>query len=285
MSYATVSNTWGQEQWSQTLLEALIRESALLNSPVTTIRTDAKVVHVPRLSVHPSAAWVAELDDMSSDASNAGTEDVLVLTPRKIGNVLLLSNEAIEDASIDVLNSLGTGMARGLSHAVDSTAFGTSAETSTTPAGLLHGLTPDFTPTETNVVIDDLLDGIGLIEGNGGVANAIFLSSADLTAIRKQKASTGGQYLALPGGSVTGDITQPGVEMIGGARLFVSPGISAGTAVVADARFIQVAVRRDISVDFSSDAAFSQDAVVARVTARLDWIVGDRNAIAYILAS
>jgi HK97 family phage major capsid protein len=285
MAIKPFTNTWGQGEWTKSLLEALIRESALLNSPVTRIDTDAKVVHVPRLSVHPTADWAAELEELPSDA---GTEDVLALVPRKIGNVILLSRESIEDASVDVLNSLGVGMARGLSHALDTTAFGEAAESPTTPAGLLYdqtakeALTPDATPSAVD--IDSIFDGIGSIEGHGGVANAIYLNAADATAIRKQKAETGGGYLALPGGSLTGDISAPGVESIGGARFFVSPGIPAKTAIVADARFLQVAIRRDLSVDFSPQAAFAQDAVVARVTARLDWAVGDRNAIYFIKA-
>ena len=41
---------------------------------------------------------------------------------------------------------------------------------------------------------------------------------------------------------------------------------------------MQVAIRRDATVDFSSDAAFTSDAVVARITMRIDWSVGDPNA-------
>ncbi len=279
MPLAPFTNTWGQEEWSASLLEALIRESALLNSPVTTIHTDSKVLHIPRLAVHPTAAWTAELAELPSDA---GTEDVIALLPRKIGNTILLSRESIEDASVDVLNALGVGMARGLSHAIDSTAFGAVLETSTTPGGLLYGVTADETPA--TVTIDSILDGVGAIEGFGGTANAVFLNSADLTAVRKSKTTTGA-YLALPGGSMTGDISAPGIETIGGARVYVSPGLPLGDAVVADARFIQVAIRRDISVDFSEENQFTADAVVARVTARIDWALGDRNAVYYIDAT
>jgi hypothetical protein len=374
MALAPFTNTWGQEEWSRSLLEALIRESALLNSPVTMIHTDAKVVHVPRLALHPTAGWTAELAELPSDA---GQEDVIALTPRKIGNVVQLSNESIEDASVDVLNSMGRGMARGLSHALDATAFGNSAETATTPAGLLYdqnvttvatlsaasgtsattslsiqgpdsvatpagGLTmpladgasitvtdptgahnqtftlnaagadgdttltivsatPGYNypigstvtfgpgalaPDETVggvIDVDAILDGVGSIEGFGGQANAIYLSAYDLTQLRKAKATTN-QYLLAPGGQV-GDLSQRPVEMIAGAQCFVSPGITKGTVLVADSRFIQVAIRRDIEVAFSTENAFTSDSVVARVTARLDWALGDRNAMYYISAS
>jgi hypothetical protein len=41
---------------------------------------------------------------------------------------------------------------------------------------------------------------------------------------------------------------------------------------------VQVAIRRDASVEFSSDSAFTSDAVVARTTMRVDWNIGDPNA-------
>ena len=46
---------------------------------------------------------------------------------------------------------------------------------------------------------------------------------------------------------------------------------------------MQLAIRRDAAVDFSGDAAFTNDAVVARVTMRVDWSIGDPNAF-YLIA-
>ncbi len=100
-----LSTTWGQEDWSSTLIEALVLASALLRAGATRVTTDARVVHCPRLKVHPAAAWVAEMQQIPSDSGDA---DTLVLVPRKVGNVLNLSTESIEDASIDELNRLAS---------------------------------------------------------------------------------------------------------------------------------------------------------------------------------
>src|SRR5690349_20373223 len=127
----TLSTVWGREDWSSTLIEALTLQSALLRSNATRITTDSRVVHVPRLKVNPAAAWVAELSPIPSDGGDA---DTLVLTPRKVGNALNLSNESIEDASVDALNAVGQAMTRGVATRVDAAAFSSSAATATTPA-------------------------------------------------------------------------------------------------------------------------------------------------------
>ena len=83
------------------------------------------------------------------------------------------------------------------------------------------------------------------------------------------------------GGFATSHPTQPVVERIAGATLFATPALNAGEALVADTRYPVLAVRRDASVDFSEDALFTVDGVVARVTMRVD-CVGDPEAFAVI---
>jgi hypothetical protein len=78
------------------------------------------------------------------------------------------------------------------------------------------------------------------------------------------------------------DPREPGIERIGGATLYPAP-LPAGTAVVCESRFISLGVRRDASVDLSEDAAFSRDAIAARVTMRVDWEPSDPNAF-YLIA-
>ena len=271
-----LATTWGREDWSTTLIEALVLQSALLRAGATRITTDARVVHAPRLKVHPAAAWVAEMAPIPSDSGDA---DTLVLVPRKVGNVLNLSTESIEDASIDELNAVGMAMVKGVATAVDAAAFSSAAATSTVPAGLLSYTLPG-TGAGGKVDIDGILDGVGAVQGHGGAPDTVFANPADITAIRKLKASGTGQYLLAPdGASVEGS---PATR-VGGCALIPTAGLTAGHALVAEARFVQLAIRRDASVDFSADAAFTNDAVVARVTMRVDWNIGDPNAF-YLIA-
>jgi HK97 family phage major capsid protein len=217
---STFVNTWGQEQWSKSITESLILQSALLRSPVPKIQTDAKVFHLPRLSVHPTAQWVSELETIPTDA---GTEDVIAFTPYKIADATTLSTESIEDASVDVLDTFGQAMARGLSHAIDLAAFTATASSSTTPAGLFYGLTADETlSSETAVDLDNLLDGVTKIEGYGGQPDCCFISAADIGTLRKLKTSTGA-YLLLQSGSLTGDVTARPAESFAGAPVLREP--------------------------------------------------------------
>ena len=165
-------------------------------------------------------------------------------------------------------------MVRGLATAIDAAAFSSAAATAITPAGLRSYTLPGGSG---GVSIDTILDAVGAIGGHGGQADSCFLNPADLTGLRKLKATTG-QYIVSPDAAYSR-----------GSPRFASPGVSsatnglpAGTALVAEARFIQAAIRRDASVDFSGDAQFTADAITARLTMRVDWAPGDVNAF-YLL--
>ena len=164
-------------------------------------------------------------------------------------------------------------MVRGLAKQIDAAAFSSSAATATVPAGLLSFTLPGSGAGGT-VTIDSILDGIGAVGGHGGLADTCFLAPADLTSLRKLKSSQG-VYLLSPDAQSLED--QPSVR-VGGCELVPSGGLAAGTAIVCQSKFVQVAIRRDIAVEFSGDAGFTNDAIVARCTARLDWSVGDPNA-------
>ena len=66
--------------------------------------------------------------------------------------------------------------------------------------------------------------------------------------------------------------------------LYPVPGIAAGCALVADAGYIAVAIRRDARAEFAEDAAWTVDGVSARVTMRLDWAPSDPGAFRLITA-
>jgi HK97 family phage major capsid protein len=265
-----LATTWGREDWSTTLIEALILQSALLRAGATRVTTDARVVHAPRLKTHPSAAWTAELAVIPSDS---GDSDTLVLVPRKLANVLTLSTESIEDSSVDQLNAVAMAMVKGLAVVLDQAAFSANAATSTVPAGLLSYTLPS-TGTGGLIDIDHILSGVGAIQGNGGEPDTVFLNPADITKLRQLKSTTGIYLLAPDGASVEGT---PATR-IGGCQLLPTNGLPAGKALVCEARYVQVAIRRDAAVDFSADASFTADAVVARVTMRVDLNIGDPNA-------
>ncbi len=116
------------------------------------------------------------------------------------------------------------------------------------------------------VNIDGILDAVGAIESHGGEPDTVFANPADITAIRKLKSTQGVYLLAPDAASVEGT---PATR-VGGCALIPTNGLAGGHALVAEARYVQLAIRRDASVEFSADAAFTSDAVTARITMRVD---------------
>ena len=192
------------------------------------------------------------------------------MTPRKVGNTCTLSTESVEDASIDALDAIGTAMVRGIATKVDAKAFSADAASAKAPAGLLSYSLPASSATGPDVA--GIVTAVSEIAGEGGQANAAFVNAADMGAI---------QVDAVKGGYSLSDPTRPGVTAIAGAALYPAP-LPAGTALVADARFIAVAVRRDATADFSEHAAFTKDGIVARATMRVDFAPSDPSAFRLI---
>ncbi len=259
------TSLWGVEDWSSVLIQALTQQSVLLNSGVTRVLCSGRVIHIPRLIALPKAAWTAELAEIPSDS---GTQDELVLSPLKLADVITISNEAIMDSSVDMLNTVGDALTKGVAISLDETAFSTAAATPTSPAGLLNGALPSVTG---GVTIDNIISAAGLIGAAGGVADSVYLNAQDLTALRLAKDAQG-RPLLQP------DLQAAGAETVAGARLYPTPGMAAGTALVAMAKYIVVAVRQDASVAFSSDAIFSSDGVLSRVVMRASFAVSDPHA-------
>ena len=128
--------------------------------------------------VNPDADWVAELAELPS---NAGDADTLEPTPEKIGNVIQLSRESIEDSAVAELDAVGRAMVRGVAIKVDARFFSPAAATATAPAGIFATTLPSGGAT---VDIDGLIGAVG-VRAAGGLADAIFISPSGLTTIRQ----------------------------------------------------------------------------------------------------
>lgn len=252
--------TWGAEDWSSYVLEHLATTSALLRAGARFIPVRGRTAHVPRTLTDGTATWVDELEEIPSDAP---TGDDLVLTPKKLGNVVTLSTEALEDAPVDELDAVGDALTRSVATAIDTRLFSTEVATAKAPAGLLPSIPIGVGP----VSLDNIIRAAGAVAGVGGVANAAFLNPLDVTDLQLLK-ETERRLLDF-------DL----------ANLIVpTPALPQGVAVVGDARQIVVGVRRDVDVAFSGHAKFTADGVVARVTARADFGINDPRGLVRLQA-
>ena len=228
-----------------------------------------RIAHIPRILTDGTATWTAEGAEIASDAP---TGDQLVLTPKKLANVVSLSRESIEDAPVNELDAVGTALTRSVAAAIDARAFSAAAATALEPAGLRSYAIPAQTG---GVNIDNVIRAAGTVGTYGAIAGAVFINPADLTTLRLVK-DTAGRPLLQP------DLQAGGAERIAGATLYPTANLPAGTALVGDDAQVVVGVRRDIEVAFSADAKFTADSVAARVTARADFGINDIRGLVAI---
>lgn len=261
--------TWGRTEWASYVLEHLATASVLLRAGARLVPVRGRITHIPRTLTDGAATWTAEGAEI---ASSAPTGDTLVLTPKKLANVVSLSRESVEDAPIDELDAVGDALTRSVAQAIDDRAFGTAIATATEPAGLRSYAIP---AQAGGVTIDNVIRASGTVASYGAIANAIFVNPADLTTLRLAKDTTN-KPLLQP------DLQAGGAERIAGATVYPTPTLAVGNVIVADAAQIVVGIRRDVEVSFSSEAKFTADSVAARVTARTDWGINDIRGLVAI---
>jgi HK97 family phage major capsid protein len=262
----------GREDFAAYVLEHISRDSVLLNSGARRINIAGTVAHVPRVLTDGTASWTGEATEITSDAPTA---DEMLLTPKGVKNLAVLSNESIDDVEADVLTAVGDALTRSIARAVDVRAFSNSAATAIAPVGLMNASVLGGIAVSGTVNIATIRARVAALSAAGAVPNAVYVHATDYAALDAQSDTTG-RGLLVP------DPTQPGAQTIGGARIYVAPFAAAGTAIIAETGQINVGVRKDARVDFSADAKFTADSVVARVVARLDWAINDLAGISVI---
>lgn len=258
--------TWGAEEWATYILENLTAQSVLLASGARRVPVTGRKAHLPRVLSDGTASWVGELVEIPSSAPQG---DELVLEPKKIANVVSLSQESIADSPTSELDAVGGALTRATATGMDSKAFSADAATATAPAGIRSMALP---AQAGGVTLDNLVRSAGTIANAGGVANAVYLAPADRTSLSLLKDGQGRPLLveALAAAGFTLE------------NLHTVASLPTGTAIVAQADQIVVGIRRDAEVTFSEHARFTADAVVAKVIARADFDVNDVDGLVVV---
>jgi len=259
------------EAWQSYILEHLSAASVVLASGATRIDTAQKIVHVPKITADGSAEWYSELDEIAEDGPLG---DELILTPKKVAELVRLSNEVIADSSPSVLDAVGTAMTRAVALTADRAILTGSDPKG--PQGVYDQAGQQV--TSAAITIDSLIEAAGLIGGVGGTARAAYVNPADHTGLMREKDQNGRPLL-------TPDFSGGPSSTVYGLTLWATNGIAAGTALVAAPEQIVVAVRSDPTVAVSTDAIFSADGAICRVVARIDAGVNDPSGLVSIAAS
>jgi HK97 family phage major capsid protein len=256
--------------WATYVLEHLSAQSVVLASGATRVATAQKIVHIPKVTSDGSAAWYDELAEITP---NGPTGNELVLRPRKVAELVKLSNEVIDDSDPSVLDAVGTAMTRAVALTADRAILNGTGGTQ--PLGV-YGQAGQHVVGAID--IDHLIDAAGLVADVGGQATVAYVNPTDHAALMKLKDLQGRPLL-------TPDYSGGPSSTVYGLALWASKGIAQGTALVADPTQIVVAVRSDPTVAVSSDAIFTADGWICRVIARLDCGVNDPAGLVSIAAT
>lgn len=238
--------------------EDVVPDSLVLQPDVVTVtgapEGDAPVVRIPYVNADPDVGFVAEGADIPK--SDPTLSEILVST-RKLALLADQSNESYSYSG--AADSVATSMQRAITLKGDNVLLNNP----TNPTGLwfTDGITD---AGEVTTTFDPFIDAIAGIEANNGAASSIIIHPKSWAILSKLKTTDGVLQLGSP--------TQQASRTLFGLPVHVTASIAEGHALVVDSREIVAAVG-GIELTSSSEAAFTSDSMLHRITWRIGWAV------------
>lgn len=254
---SNLAQAWTPEDYGK-LIDTVIAAKSIAFQAGTVISTSRESFRTPMLTADPSVAWYAE---NTTIALTDPDTDELVITPKKVAGRTQISNEAAADTNPAVADQVGQSLGRSVAKGIDAAFF--SNTTTNGPSGLLSlsGIQVVDTGTVTLTSLDPFHDAKFAAQAHGANLTHFILAPDVAQTLAKAKQQTGSNMGLLA--SVGDGITLAGVPVL------VSTDVAAGNAWGVDAAQILVVQRTGTTVTRSTEAAFAEDAVQVRATARV----------------
>lgn len=238
----------------------------------TVANTDATRMQIPLVTADPSAAWVAEGEEI---APSDPVIDDITATPAKIAGLTIITNELAADSSPEAAAIVGDGLARDIAKKIDLAYFGTKGASTVQPAGLrdLAGTTEVEAPEEW-ANADPFAEAIANAEALGLDLNNFVANPADALLLAKLKESATSQKPLLGP-----DPTAATRRVLQGVPLRTSPGVQVGTIWgIPKVRSI-IVLRRQVELDVDKSAYFTSDRTAIRAKMRVTFAFPQAGAI------
>ncbi|MUL80509.1 MULTISPECIES: phage major capsid protein [unclassified Mycolicibacterium] len=253
---------WTPEDYGN-LIDTVVAEVSVAFRAGTIVSTGSETFRVPLYTADPTAAWYAE---HSTIALTDPTTNELVITPKKVADRTQISTEAAEDSNPDVANMVATGLARSIAKKIDAAFLGNTVTNG--PSGLLSLVGINEIDTDTYPFTN--LDAFHHAKADAladGAKVSVWLVAPDVAlALSTTKELTTGSNKGLLDANGVADGT-----LLAGVPVIVSPDVTAGTVWGIDSSQVVVVQRTGTTLKRSFDAAFAEDAVQVRATARISW--------------
>lgn len=255
--------------YNEAVPDALIA-NPLVATVAGEIEGDAPRVRVPYIKTDPTSGFVKE----GADITDGGGElDEVLISTGKIATVVKQSNES---ASFETASQLiAAGVSRSIIASADN-AFLNNAKNEDTdaqngPVGILNTEGIPAIQTTGEGIVDAVADAKAAIGGNGGIPTAIVANWAAEAILRKLKTTDGRGLLIDP--------VEAGELSIHGLPVIVNRAMPDNTLLVVSAGEIVAAVGT-VNLAVSTDALFTSDSLIRRVTWRIGAKVIHPNRLA-----
>jgi len=277
-----------QEEYSNELLAAARTSSAVL-SALRTVDMGTKTTNLPVLATLPEAGWVSE--SATADEGKKPTAQVTwankQLVAEELAVIIPIHENAIDDATTDVLDSLTAEGGAAIGRALDAAViFGTDKPASwTSPDLLAAAVAASQTTTVSGSNDEDDLAGsifqaAGFVDEAGWEPDTILAPRGLRYRLANLRASDG-TPIFLPSLS-----SMPGaVDNIAGLSAAWVAGLvwdrDEAEAIVLDSQRAIIGVRQDITVKFLTEATVGginlaeRDMVALRFKARYAYVLGN----------
>ncbi len=247
----------------------------------TTVMTDGSTFRVPLVTADPTAAFVAEGAEIPvSDP----TLSEIVVTPRKVAGLTIVSRELAQDSSPAAATVVGDGLARDVARKIDAAWFGAQAAPAPSGLGALTGfqaVSAGSTASGTVYAnLDPFAEAISKAEQVGATLTAFVTDPATALTLAKLRTSSGSNEMLLGR-----DATEVGQRRILGVDLVVSPDVTPGVVWGYDSSRVWTVLRSDVTLDVDRSAFFTSDRVAIRATARIGFAFAHPQSVVRIAAT
>lgn len=225
----------------------------------TVVNISTNSYRIPIVAEDPTAAWVAEGEEITPDDPTLTELDVV---PRKVAGLTIISSELANDTSPAAAETVGQGLARDIARRVDQAFFGNLSAPA--PAGL-GSLTPVAVAALNGFDnVDAFAEAISETEQAGAVMTSWVTSPATALTLAMIRDATGSNRPLL-----SPDPTVPTRRQILGLPLYTSPYVTDGVVWGIPRDRVQLVVRQDATVEADRSVFFTSDRVAVRAIMRV----------------
>lgn len=228
------------------------------------LSTTSHEMRIPIVTSDVAAGWTPEGSDI---AVSDPTVDELVITPKKLAALTLISNEQANDTSPAAVQLVGDSIARNIAREIDAAFFGDTITNGPYGIQSISGVNEVVTDLEN---VDSFTDGEYSVLAVGGRITAWCANATTARDLAKLKRFTGtdldsNEPLLQP------DPTQAGRRTINGVPLHVVPGtvIADGEVWGFDGSRVFSVMRQDVTLAVDPSWAFGKDSVAVRAVIRV----------------